>query len=73
MAEPDATAPVARSDGIGAAISDAALTAEVKARLLEQDDVNLSDVRVATTNGVVTLAGSVPSAKAKSLALAQAS
>jgi hyperosmotically inducible protein len=72
-AAPDSTAPEAHSDGIVAAVSDAALTAEVKARLLEQDDVKLSDVHVTTTNGVVTLTGHVPSGKAKSLALAQAS
>jgi hyperosmotically inducible protein len=59
------------SDGVGAAITDTAITAKVKAKLTG-DQVGKSDINVTTTNGVVTLTGTAVSADAKSYAEDQA-
>ena len=67
-ASPDPSAPKAQSDGMGAAISDTAITAEVKAKLMGEDKLKKSDINVTTTNGVVTLEGSASSASAKAMA-----
>lgn len=68
----DEAAPVARSDGIGAAVSDTATTAKVKAKLIGEAGLKDSDISVTTTNGVVTLAGRASSGEAKSFAEAAA-
>ena len=54
------------SDGVGAAITDTAITAKVKAQLLSDNRLKTSKISVTTTNGVVTLAGSTASSDAKS-------
>ncbi|HZR37844.1 MAG TPA: BON domain-containing protein [Nevskia sp.] len=54
----DETTP--HSDGLGAAISDTAITAKVKARFLQERRLGKSDISVTTTNGVVTLTGTAP-------------
>ena len=64
----DATAPKAHSDGLGAAITDTAITAKAKSRLAGEDILKKSKIGVTTTNGVVTLEGSASSSKAKSAA-----
>lgn len=64
----DDSAPKAHSDGMGAAISDTAITAKVKAKLMGDDRLKKSDISVTTTNGVVTLEGTATSSKAKSTA-----
>ncbi|MDR3390834.1 MAG: BON domain-containing protein [Sulfuriferula sp.] len=64
----DAPAPQAHSDGVGAAISDTAITAKVKARLMSESGLEKSKISVTTTNGVVTLTGSASNEQAKSLA-----
>lgn len=64
----DEPMPQAHSDGIGAAISDTAITAKVKAKLMGDDGLKGSKIHVTTTNGVVTLKGSATSSDAKSLA-----
>jgi hyperosmotically inducible periplasmic protein len=64
----DATAPKAHSDGVGAAITDTAITAKVKSRLMGEDSLKKSKISVTTTNGVVTLEGSASNSKAKSTA-----
>ena len=64
----DASAPEAHSDGLGAAISDTAITAKVKAKLMDDESFGKSHISVTTTNGVVTLNGSASSPDAKSLA-----
>ncbi|HWY25689.1 MAG TPA: BON domain-containing protein [Nevskia sp.] len=56
------------SDGIGAAITDTAITAKVKARLLEDSRLKKSHVSVTTTNGAVTLTGTAPSSDAAAAA-----
>lgn len=67
-----AAAPQPHSDGVAATITDAAITGSVKARLMGNSNLKKSDISVTTTNGVVTLSGTASSAKAKSLAEAQA-
>ncbi len=56
------------SDGIGAAITDTAVTGKVKAKLLDDSRLKNSKISVTTTNGAVTLTGSAPSADAASAA-----
>jgi hyperosmotically inducible protein len=68
----DATAPVAHSDSMGAAISDSDITVKVKLKLADIKDLRKSDISVTTTNGVVTLNGTATSADAKSAAEAAA-
>ena len=64
----DSAVPQAHSDGVGAAISDTAITAKVKAKLSAEDKLDKSDISVTTTNGVVTLEGSATSSNAKETA-----
>src|SRR5579862_3287142 len=59
----------AHSDSAGAAISDSAITAKVKSKLLGDSQVKSSHIKVVTTNGVVTLTGSVMSSDSKSAAV----
>ena len=66
----DTDSPTPHSDGVGAAITDTAITAKVKVALTG-DQLKNSDVSVTTTNGVVTLTGSAGSPDAKSYAEAQ--
>ncbi|MFJ2990838.1 BON domain-containing protein [Collimonas sp. NPDC087041] len=67
-----AAAPQPHSDGVGATITDTAITGSVKARLMGNSHLKASDISVTTTNGVVTLSGTASSSRAKSLAAAQA-
>ena len=46
------------SDSVGAAITDTAVTAKVKAKLLDDSRLKGSKISVTTTNGAVTLTGS---------------
>ncbi len=62
--------PQAHSDGLGAAVADTAITANVKAKLMTEKSLKKSDISVTTTNGVVTLDGSASSSHAKSVAAA---
>jgi hyperosmotically inducible periplasmic protein len=71
-ASTDAAAPQAHSDGVGATVTDAAITTTVKGKLMTTNGMNKSDVSVTTTNGVVTLNGTASSASAKSAAEAVA-
>jgi len=71
-ASSDASMPQAHSDGVGAAITDTAITAGVKAKLMGEDSLRKSDVSVTTTNGVVTLNGSTSSSHARSVVEMQA-
>lgn len=56
------------SDGLGATVSDSAITVKVKAKLMGTDGLGKSDINVTTTNGVVTLDGSASSSNAKAAA-----
>jgi len=67
-----AIAPEAKSDGMGAALSDTTITAKVKAKTMGEAGFERSHIHVTTTNGVVTLEGSASSARAKSEAEAAA-
>jgi len=64
----DESMPAAHSNNLGAAITDTAITAKVKSKLMGQEGLKNSDISVKTTNGVVTLTGSATSSKAKTLA-----
>lgn len=64
----EAVAPQPHSDGVGAAIADTAITAKVKSKVMGEDSLKQSEIHVKTTNGVVTLDGSVSSSNAKDLA-----
>lgn len=57
--------PEAHSDGIGAVLSDTAITAKVKAKLMGEKILKHSDINVTTTNGVVTLEGAASSPEAR--------
>ncbi len=52
------------SNGIRQTVSDSALTAKIKGKLVEGEMTRFSDVSVTTNNGVVTLTGSVPDGQA---------
>jgi hyperosmotically inducible protein len=67
-ASDEASMPQAHSDGVGAMITDIAITAEVKVRLMGENSLKKSRISVTTTNGVVTLKGSASSSNAKSAA-----
>ena len=64
-----AAAPQPHSDGMVATITDTAITAKVKARYLGDDRLKNSDIKVTTTNGVVTLSGTATNSDAKSAAV----
>src|SRR5665213_389562 len=64
----DDSAPTAHSDSVGAAVSDTAITAKVKATFVGKDALRGSHIKVTTTNGVVTLTGSALNGDAKSSA-----
>jgi hyperosmotically inducible periplasmic protein len=60
--------PTPHSDGVGAAVSDTAITAKVKSSFVGDDRLKGSHIKVVTTNGVVTLTGSAPTSDSKSAA-----
>jgi hyperosmotically inducible periplasmic protein len=60
--------PAPHSDSIGAALSDTAITAKVKTHLHSDKRFSDSDISVKTTNAVVTLTGTAPSADTASAA-----
>lgn len=57
--------PQPHSDSVGAAIDDTAITAQVRSKLNGTDRLKDSSIRIETTNGVVTLRGSVEDGQAK--------
>ena len=61
----EAAAPQAKSEGPVAALSDTDITAKVKLHLTGLKSLRGSDIRVSTTDAVVTLQGTVMSPKAK--------
>ena len=63
-----AAEPKAHSDTVVAAITDTAITAKVKARLMGEDKLKQSNISVTTTNGVVALHGSASNVDARALA-----
>ena len=71
-ASSDKSEPQAKSDGVGALITDSVITTKVKSKMMGDKSLKNSDINVTTTNGVVTLEGTASNAKAKSLAAAEA-
>jgi hyperosmotically inducible periplasmic protein len=65
---PDDSAKPASSSTASEALSDTAITAQVKAKLATDSSIKSSDISVTTSNGAVTLEGSVSDAAAKSAA-----
>ncbi len=53
------------SNSVRQAVSDGALTAKIKGKLMEGEMTRFGDVSVTTNNGVVTLTGSVPDEQAR--------
>jgi hyperosmotically inducible protein len=64
-----ADTPTAHSDSAGAALSDTAITAKVKASFVGKDSLKGSHIKVVTTNGVVTLTGSALNSNSKTAAV----
>ena len=60
------------ADRAGAGVEDAALTAKVKAKFLADTDISGLKIDVDTRNNVVTLSGTVPTAKERTRAAAVA-
>jgi hyperosmotically inducible protein len=69
----ETSVPQAYSDGLEAIVTDTAITARVKTRLLGEDNLGNSSIRVTTTNGVVTLDGTASSREAANVAVADTS
>jgi hyperosmotically inducible protein len=55
--------PQPHSNSLGASISDTAITAKVKLKFVNQQQLTGSDIKVTTTNGVVSLSGSAPNSE----------
>jgi hyperosmotically inducible protein len=68
VASDEDSQPQPRSDSVGAAISDSFITAQIKAKMFDEDTLKRSRITVTTTNGVVTLEGSAANRHAKSIA-----
>ncbi|WJF89068.1 BON domain-containing protein [Paraburkholderia bonniea] len=58
---------------VGKSVRDTTVTAKVKAALLATKDLSSGDIHVTTHHGTVNLAGSVPSAEQKAMAVDVAS
>lgn len=56
------------SNGVGAAVTDTSITAKVKSSFVGDDRLKGSHIKVVTTNGVVTLTGTVPTSDSKDAA-----
>lgn len=65
---PEPAARDARSSTMSEAVSDTAITAQVKTKLATDSSIKSSDISVTTKDGVVTLEGSAGDAAAKSAA-----
>ncbi len=63
------TALQSHSDSAGAEIADTVITAAVKAKYMTDERLSGSDIGVATTNGVVTLTGTVARAEYTQIAI----
>lgn len=69
IAQTDASGAAPHSNSVGAAITDTAITAKVKAKLLDDKRLKNAHIEVTTTNGVVALSGSAPTSEAKDAAV----
>lgn len=59
---------VPHSNSVGAAVTDTTITAQVKAKLFGDKQLKKSHISVTTTNGVVSLSGTAPTAEARQAA-----
>ncbi len=57
------------SASLGATVTDSAITTKIKGQFLANTDLRKTDISVTTNNGVVTLAGTVPSVELRQLAV----
>ncbi len=57
------------ADAVGDALSDGAITAKIKSKMALDDTIKSRDIRVSTSNAVVTLSGKVGSAAERDRAL----
>jgi hyperosmotically inducible protein len=64
-ADDSGNAPEPKSVDASTALSDAAITAKVKAKYLDNKLLQKSDISVTTANGVVSLTGTAPTSDAK--------
>jgi hyperosmotically inducible protein len=64
----ESNAPEAHSDGIGAAVTDAAITTKIKSRFVGDNRLERTDISVTTTNGIVTLTGTAAGSESKTVA-----
>lgn len=64
----DTSSPEPKSANASTALSDAAITAKVKAKYLDDKRLKDSDISVTTANGVVSLTGSAPTSEGKDAA-----
>lgn len=60
-----ADTPTPHSDGVGAVVSDTAITAKVKASFASDERLKDSHIKVVTANGIVTLTGTAPNSETK--------
>lgn len=68
VAHAQSDSPQPKSADVGTALSDAAITAKVKAKYLDDKRLKNTDISVTTANGVVSLTGTVPTSEAKDAA-----
>jgi hyperosmotically inducible protein len=64
----DSNSPEPKSANASTALGDAAITAKVKAKYLDDKRLSNSDISVTTANGVVSLTGTAPTSDAKEAA-----
>ncbi len=64
----DTDSDQSRSESMTSAISDTAMTAQVKAKMMTESKLRGSDISVTTNNAVVTLEGTVSDPEARSVA-----
>ncbi len=65
----DTAVPQPQGDGGGAATTDVAISAQVRARYMAEDSLKESSISVTTTDGVVTLAGTLANAESMRIAI----
>jgi hyperosmotically inducible protein len=68
VAHAQSDSPQPKSADVGTALGDAAITAKVKAKYLDDKRLKNTDISVTTANGVVSLTGTVPTSEAKDAA-----
>ena len=65
----DTAMPQPQVDSGGAATTDAVISAQVRAKYMAEDSLKDSSISITTTNGVVTLAGTLANPESKRIAI----